>query len=240
MSVTFQRKERERAVREELILDHGGRLLLRDGFQNLNLDELAAAIEYSKGTIYQHFDSKEDLVLAIATRALKERADLFERAATFKGRTRERIRAMGFACCQFAVMHRDYFSIEMTLKSPSFWEKASEARRTAHGVQAGRLMQTMIAIINEAMACGDLPAGVRAPEVMLSLIAITCGSHIAASQPDIQMFCAIDNPIAALRRNQDLVVDGWGWKPLLADWDYAATDRRIKAEVFTEATWFNG
>ena len=81
MSVTTARKERERAVREELILDHGLRLLLRDGYQNLNLDELATAIEYSKGTIYLHFQTKEDLVLGIATRALKERTRLFERAA---------------------------------------------------------------------------------------------------------------------------------------------------------------
>jgi hypothetical protein len=25
---------------------------------------------------------------------------------------------------------------------------------------------------------------------------------------------------------------------LRKDWDYAATDRRIKAEIFPEATWF--
>ena len=71
MSVTTARKERERAVREELILDHGLRLLLRGGYQNLNLDELATAIEYSKGTIYLHFQTKEDLVLGIATRAME-------------------------------------------------------------------------------------------------------------------------------------------------------------------------
>ncbi|MBL9128921.1 MAG: TetR/AcrR family transcriptional regulator, partial [Verrucomicrobiales bacterium] len=115
MSVTQARKEREKAAREELILDHASRLLLRDGFQNLNLDELARSIEYSKGTIYLHFETKEDLVLAIATRAVRERADLFERATKFVGKTRERMRAIGFACCQFAVMHRDYFHIEMTL-----------------------------------------------------------------------------------------------------------------------------
>ena len=56
-------------------------------------------------------------------------------------------------------------------------------------------------------------------------------------QPDIQMLCAIDDPICALRRNQDTLLDGWNWKPLLKDWDYAATDRRIKTEVFPEANW---
>ena len=240
MSVTLARKDRERAAREELILDHASRLLLRDGYQNLNLDELAEAIEYSKGTIYLHFETKEDLALAIATRIARHRAEMFERASKFTGNTRERMRAIGFACCQFAVQHRDYFSIEMTLKSNSFWEKASEEHRRLHGVVAGRMFQTVNAIAQEAVTSGDLPAGTRSPEVTLSLISITCGSHITAMQPDLQMLCGIEDPIATLRRSQDLVLDGWGWKPLVKDWDFAATDRRIKAEIFPEATWFKG
>lgn len=237
MSVTQHRKERERAAREELILEHGRRLLLRDGFQNLNLDELARAIEYSKGTIYLHFETKEDLALAIATVALKERAELFERASKFKGISRERMRAVGFACCQFAVVHRDYFNIEMTLKSPSFWEKASEERRRQHGLQASRLFHVTNAIATDAIRAGDLPADTRTQDVTLSLISVTMGSHIAGMQPEIQMLCGVDDPIAVVRRNQDLVCDGWGWKPLLKDFDYAATDKRIKAEIFPEATW---
>lgn len=238
MSVTQTRKERERAAREELILEHARRLLLRDGYQNLNLDELAKAIEYSKGTIYLHFKTKEDLALAIATRIARHRADLFERGSKFTGKTRERMRAIGFACCEFAVRYREYFNIEMMLKSLSFWEKASEEHRRLHGVQAGRMFHHVNAIAQEAVASGDLPAGTRSQEVTLSLISITLGSHIAALQPDIQMLCAIDDPICALRRNQDLMLDGWKWKPLAKDWDYAATDRRIKAELFPEAAWF--
>src|SRR5215468_3571804 len=98
MSVIQARKERERAAREELILDHAQKMLLKDGFQNLNLDNLAEAVEYSKGTLYLHFKTKEDLALAVVTRAQKERADFFERALKFHGKTREQISAVGFAC----------------------------------------------------------------------------------------------------------------------------------------------
>lgn len=237
MTVTQQRRERERAAREELILEHATRLLLKEGFQNFNLDQLAKSVEYAKGTIYLHFETKEDLALAIATRALRHRADLFERAAQFKGRSRERIRAIGFACCQFAVDHPDYFSLAMMLRSHSFWENASKERRRLHGVQAGRTFHSMNGIVQEAIACGDLPKTARGQDVCLSLIAITMGSHIAGTHPDIQMLCGIDDPLCAVRRNQDLVCDGWGWKPLLKDWDYDATDRRIKAEIFPEASW---
>jgi AcrR family transcriptional regulator len=238
MSVTQTRKDRERAVREELMLDHARDMLVRDGFQNFNLDKLAESIEYSKGTIYLHFESKEDLVLAVVTRTLKERADLFERASKFKGSSRERGRAIGFACCQFAVMHRDHFAIELTLRSASFWEKASPERRRLHGVQASRAFHIMNSIVTDAQRAGDLDPNLRAPEVTLSLIAVTLGSHIVAMQPDLQMLGGIEDPICVVRRHQDVILDGWGWKPLLKDFDFAATDRRIKKEVFPEASWF--
>jgi len=80
---TRTRKERERGLREELILNHAQRMLLREGFQNFNLDALANAVEYSKGTLYLHFRTKEDIALSVVTRALKERGDFFERALKF-------------------------------------------------------------------------------------------------------------------------------------------------------------
>ena len=161
MGVTHDRKGRERAAREELILKHASQLLVRDGFQNLNLDKVAKAIEYSKGTIYLHFETKEDLVLAIATKVVSERAKLFERASRFVGNTRERMRAIGFACCQFAVIHRDYFNLEMMLKSASFWENASEERRRLHGIQSGKLFHSVNSIAQDAVMVGDLPSGTR-------------------------------------------------------------------------------
>jgi AcrR family transcriptional regulator len=238
MSVTQNRKDRERAQREELILDHARRLLVRDGFQDLNLDELARNIEYSKGTIYLHFETKEDLVLSVATQSLSQRADLFDRASKFTGKTRERIRAIGFACCHFAVLHKEFFNMEMMLKSPSFWERASVERRRLHGVQSSRLFHTLNGIVLDAIRAGDLPPDTVAQEVSLSLIAVTMGSHIVAMQHDLQMLGAIHDPISVVRRNQDLMCDGWNWKPLLKNFDYASTDRRIKAEIFSEATWW--
>ena len=220
------------------MLDRARQMLVRDGFQNFNLDELANAIEYSKGTIYLHFESKEDLVLGVVTRTLKERADLFERASKFKGSTRERARAIGFACCHFAVMHKDHFAIELMLRSASFWEKASAERRRSHGVQAARAFHIMNTIALDAQRVGDLSGDVRPQEVTLSLIAVTLGSHIVSLQPDLQLLGGIEDPICVVRRHQDLVCDGWNWKPLLKDFDFDATDRRIKTEVFPEASWY--
>ena len=239
MSVIQARKERERAAREELILDHAQRMLLRDGFQNLNLDALAESVEYSKGTLYLHFKTKEDIALAVITRALKERADFFERAFQFQGRSRERARAVGFACCHFAKVYPDYFSVELMLKSHSFWEKADEVRQHTYGMQGGRCFRVMHRLVTEGLQSGDLPAGKMTPEqIVFSIASTATGSHIMARSTHAAVLAGIDDPLQAVCQNVNVVLDGLGWKPLSSEWDYDAVDRRIKKEIFPEATWF--
>jgi AcrR family transcriptional regulator len=239
VSVIQTRKERDRAAREELILDHAQKILLRDGFQNLNLDELAEAVEYSKGTLYLHFKTKEDIALAVVTRAQKERADLFERALGFQGRSRERVHAIGFACCHFAKVYPDYFSVELMLKSQSFWEKADEMRQHQHAMQGGRCFRVMHKLVTEGLQSGDLPQGkMTSEQVVFSIASMAVGSHIMGSNTHAALLSGIDDPLRALCQNVDVILDGLNWKPLFNEWDYDAVDRRVKKEIFPEATWF--
>jgi len=239
MSVIQARKERERAAREELILDHAQRMLLKDGFQNLNLDELAEAVEYSKGTLYLHFKTKEDIALAVVTRAQKERADLFERALEFQGRSRERISAIGFACCHFAKVYPDYYNVEMMLKSLSFWEKADEVRQHQYAMQGGRCFRAVHRIATDGRQAGDLPEGkLSSEQIVFGIASLAIGSHIMGRNTHALMLAGIDDPLRALCQNVTVFLDGLNWKPLSSSWDYDAVDRRIKKEVFPEATWF--
>jgi len=239
MSVIQVRKERERAAREELILDHAQRMLLKDGFQNLNLDELAEAVEYSKGTLYLHFKTKEDIALAVVTRAQKERADFFERAAHFKGRSRERIQAIGFACCHFANVYPDYYNVEMMLKSLSFWEKADENRQHQYAMQGGRCFRTIHGIVTDGIKDGDLPQGKLSPEqIVFALASTAIGSHIMSRNTHALLLAGINDPLKALCDNVEVLLDGLSWKPLSNQMDRGLVDLRIKSEVFPEATWF--
>jgi AcrR family transcriptional regulator len=239
MSVIQVRKDRERAAREELILDHAQHMLLKEGFQNLNLDDLAEAVEYSKGTLYLHFKTKEDIALAVATRAQRHRADFFERAAEFRGRSRERIRAIGFACCHFANVYPDYYNVEMMLKSASFWEKADEVRQHQHAMQAGRCFRVLHRLVTEGFQTGELPPGKYSAERIVFAIASTAiGSHIMARNAHALLLAGIDDPLKPLCDNVNILLDGLKWKPLTDELDYDAVDRRIKKEIFPEANWF--
>ena len=92
---TTQRKLRERQAREALILDVAARMVVDRGYLGMNMDRIATETQYSKGTIYQHFTCKEDVLCALAERTAANRVDLFRRAATFRGRPRERMAVLG-------------------------------------------------------------------------------------------------------------------------------------------------
>jgi AcrR family transcriptional regulator len=222
-----------------LILDHAQRLLLKGGFQNFNLDDLAQSVEYSKGTLYLHFKTKEDIALAVVTRAHKERADFFERGAQFKGTSRERMYAIGFACCHFASAYPDYFSVELMLKSNSFWEKVDPSSQHAYGMESARCFRAVHGIVTDAMEAGDLPRGNLAPErIVLAIASTAMGSHIMGASSHAAILSGVNDSLRMLCQNVNILLDGLGWKPLSKDIDSNTLDSRIHREIFPEATWF--
>ena len=67
------RKQREFEQREQLILKIAREMLIQQGYLGLRMDHIADRIEYSKGTIYQHFPNKEEIILALANSAMNKR-----------------------------------------------------------------------------------------------------------------------------------------------------------------------
>jgi TetR/AcrR family transcriptional regulator, fatty acid metabolism regulator protein len=65
-------KERQRQEREQLILQTAEELLLEKGYHETSIDEIAARVGISKGTVYLHFDSKEELIFALLHRHLRQ------------------------------------------------------------------------------------------------------------------------------------------------------------------------
>src|SRR5579884_763575 len=69
-------KARLREVRAAIIMDAAEEVFMEKGYHDASMDEIAARAGIAKGTLYQHFPGKEDLVFALIERAL----ELFEQA----------------------------------------------------------------------------------------------------------------------------------------------------------------
>jgi AcrR family transcriptional regulator len=57
-------KDRQRQMRENAILEAAHRLLAEKGYQGMTMDDLASQVGIAKGSLYQHFRSKEELMAA--------------------------------------------------------------------------------------------------------------------------------------------------------------------------------
>lgn len=67
-------KEKLRLERAQLILDITEKILIEKGYHATSMDEVAARAGVAKGTLYQHFSSKEELALAL----IEHKIALFE------------------------------------------------------------------------------------------------------------------------------------------------------------------
>jgi len=70
-TVRLTMKERQRQLREDAILDSAGELIQQKGFNAMTLEDITEAIGISRPTLYQHFSSKEDILIHIAMRNLR-------------------------------------------------------------------------------------------------------------------------------------------------------------------------
>jgi AcrR family transcriptional regulator len=64
-------RERQRRAREEVILEVAYDILAEQGYDKMSMDDLAARAGLSKATLYQHFPSKEDVVVSVVTRMMR-------------------------------------------------------------------------------------------------------------------------------------------------------------------------
>lgn len=233
---TLTRKQREVHKRESQILDVAREMLLEDGYHGLGMDRIAEALEYSKGTIYQHFPCKEEILLALANEALDARVRMFRRAATFRGRPRERMAAVGLASEMFARLYPHHLHVEQVVRLHSVWEKTSEKRRNLMRMCEAQCMSTVGGIVRDAVAAGDmtLPAGIEPEHVVFGLWAMNYGAQSFASSGEPLAELGIADAAKSLRDNCNHLMDGYAWKPLTSEFDYDECQARIAMDIFPD------
>jgi AcrR family transcriptional regulator len=231
----ISRKQREILQREQLILDTAAELLQTVGYMGLSMERIAEAIEYSKGTIYQHFTCKEEILCSLCIRCMQTQHDMFEKAASFNGRPREKMTAILTAHQLFVKLHPREFGNMQIIKTVSIRDKIAEDSRTDLQLAEDSCMFLIGGIIQEAIAAGDLHlVNVKPFELLFSMWATAFGSSMLQASDIPLAQKGITDADQVMRRHCRFVLDGYGWQPLSRDWDYDATQRRINAELFAE------
>lgn len=232
MTVTSERRKRQWGERKNLILGTARRLIHDKGFLSLTMSELAKEVEYSVGTLYRHFETKEDLLVALAVQSISQRALLFEQVRQAKRPSRDRAYGILIVRLMLAESNPETFDIERLASSPSIWKRATEERYRTMVAMEQRCSEVVLGIIRDALAEGDLQRGwVIEGDIIFGLWSITVGFHrLVQSFDDIRQVGLAD-AIEAVKKNYRLLLDGYGWQPV-ENWDALAVEQDFRENIF--------
>ncbi|MGH8530159.1 MAG: TetR/AcrR family transcriptional regulator [Nevskiales bacterium] len=233
---TKERRQREVAGREQRILETARELIRQDGLLNLQMSRLAEKCEYAVGTLYQHFASKEDLLVALTIENVQHRAELFERVAHWQAGTRDRM--FGIAVADMILVRRypEHFRLDQYAFTEVVWGAASPERRREALEASEPLGRIVESIVTEAARAGDVDIkGLKSFELCLAPWALCEGTHQIAHAEGLVEKYGLGNAYRLMLRHQQSLLNGLGWKPLFDAADDKALDAKIEKlcnEVF--------
>jgi AcrR family transcriptional regulator len=234
--VELSRKQREIERRTAEILRVSKPILVREGFHALSMDRVASDMEYAKGTIYNHFPHKEEIVLALAFESMELRRKLFEHAVAYPRSTRFRMMAIGTAC-EFYTQHCiEDFVIEQWVRNANVWDKSTQKRQDLIRQCEASCMAIVSSVIHHGIAVSELPRSDALPpeEMVFGLWAINFGSQILmASSPSLSAL-GVHDPIRSIRVHCCTLLNGFDWAPHMPVENYLATSDQMNAELFPQ------
>jgi len=122
------RKQRETELRKQIILEAAEKLFLSKGYEDTTMDDIATDAEFSKGTLYNYFRSKEDLYLAIGTKAYEIMIDYTKTSIEKKKPGLDQLKTVGFGYYEFTKNFPGYAHIfhDIAVKLPFVAEKSHD------------------------------------------------------------------------------------------------------------------
>jgi len=158
-------KERQRQERRTLILQIAEEVLMEKGYYETSIDEIAARVGIAKGTVYLHFPSKGDLVVAILMRDLQHLLVKIDEVAATEATAHDKVEA---------ILHCAYGTIfikRMQLLSSLFHSEDAKRHQKEHGDTlrdlSEQLATKLSAVLEQGKEAGEFDATIPTP-IMLS------------------------------------------------------------------------
>jgi AcrR family transcriptional regulator len=166
----------ERQKTHERILEAAEALFLRNGIAETSMNDIVADSGLSKGALYNHFQNKEALLLAIHERQVKKGLQTMMASFPERATPAEKLRIMGdvvFASSasftrEFVAMDTEFFVIAS--RTPTLAPGLTRRYRGIHGF--------IKQIIEEGIETGDFREDVDAEQVAAILFAAADGLNL--------------------------------------------------------------
>lgn len=223
------RKQIQIAERERDILRIAGDILHHEGVNALTMERVLARVDFSKGTLYNHFTCREDLLVAVHAQCFTEHLSYFERGALFRGRARERFLAAGIGHDVKQMLDPQPFRFAL---NDQILNAASERWREMFLNMHRECMAIFVGIVRDGIASGDLP-DTEPPEFVAAAAWAACvGADELYENGFVFRGLSLADYLRVQLRIVAKLLDGLEWQPLSKDHDYEAVRQRVLSEVF--------
>ena len=218
----------------ELRILKAARALLRDGgYRHVTMHRLADGAGCTRPTVYRYFADADDVIAALCVQSTARRVELYERAARFAGRPRERYWALGAIAQELAPHHMVHESI---LYTPGFIERIRPERRRLLVSLEDRELDIAAGIIDEAIAADDLrlPSYLTPVQLSISISSVALGMQFLMQRGSSRGGRNLEAPLRTWQRTMEVIFDDLGWRPLTSELDYPASTLRMWRETFPD------
>jgi len=148
------------------LLDAAATEFARNGLDDANINEISLAAGFAKGTVYNHFSSKEALFLAVVEEACGLAADGATEVSA-DAPTRERLRAVLASDVEWARAHEAFARVlvrEVLTPNPRFYPRVLEA--------AAPFITRIREILAAGVARGEVRADIPVDELALVFVGL--------------------------------------------------------------------
>jgi TetR/AcrR family transcriptional regulator len=191
------RMARKRAQREESILQAAQGLFFSKGIIGTTTDEIAKKADISKGAVYLHFKTKDEIYFAIANKGLAIMLAMFKEAADAPASGLDKFRAIGYSFYDFTKKYPEYSTLIYALDAPRpMQDSALEDEYRSLNVQIGAVM---VATIQQGVSDGSVRPDVE-PVVAAWIISTSMQGFLRVLLVEKEM-------MARLELDEDHLVD---------------------------------
>lgn len=229
------KKQQAIADREVELVQLAKGIVGKQGFTNLTMDRLTALSAYSKGTIYNHFCSKEDVIIALCIDGIKQEAKMLSHGISFKGCTREKMIAMHVAYRTFVLQEPELTACVLIANSPWIIEKASVERVRIFKQLEEQVIGLVSRIVIEAVEKKELEltSEFTVESIVFSNWSMAFGFNaLATNTSQSQCIGQLHTPLSLLS-NVNILLDGLKWFPLSTEHDYNKVWQQVEQKLFS-------
>jgi AcrR family transcriptional regulator len=165
------RRQAHKEEKKSRIVEAAARVFARRGFFGTVMSEIATEAGMGKGTLYEYFDSKEELFFAVFEWLVqKSGAQAKVSAAALGGSASDRLKALSDSLMALWVDQTDFFSLVMEFWSASASSQMRERFKSALAEAYSDFRRMVSALIREGMERGEFRTDVDIESVAAALV----------------------------------------------------------------------